>query len=107
MLGGAEGRELGELEAVTEGVEECMALGDDDLVTEGSALGAIDGEEEGLEVGQVVGGAVGLAVGLPVGPSVGSWVGKDDGIPLRVGSILGGNDGEVLGTMLTEGTMLG
>ena len=104
MLGSAEGLELGELEAVTEGVEECMALGDDDLVTEGSALGAIDGEEEGLEVGRVVGGAV---VGLPVGPNVGSWVGKDDGIPLRVGSILGGNDGELLGTMLTEGTMLG
>lgn len=107
MLGNAEGRELGELEAVTEGAEECMALGGDDLVTDGSALCATDGEEVGLEVGHGVGGAVGLAVGLPVGPSVGSWVGKDDGIPLRVGSILGDNDGELLGTMLTEGTMLG
>lgn len=107
MLGSTEGRELGELEAVIEGAEECMALGDDDLVTEGSALGATDGEEVGREVGREVGGAVGLAVGPPVGPIVGSWLGKDDGIPLRVGSTLGGNDGELLGTMLKEGTMLG
>ena len=50
--GAPRGWNWGELEAVTEGAEECMALGDDDPVTEGSALGTIDGKEEGLASGQ-------------------------------------------------------